>query len=88
MAALPPSAEPGNLPIAEPPEASGPDTRLVSFVVRFVCDSAPPPGTPAPSWHGVIRHVQSDAERYFTQWAEAEAFVARYVAVGDNQHAD
>jgi hypothetical protein len=86
MAAPPQPADPADPPQADSPGAGGPETRLVSFVVRFVCDAPSPAGTPAASWHGVIRHVQSDAERYFTQWEDAQAFMAQYVAVGDNQH--
>jgi len=54
------------------------NTHLASFVVRFVSESAPSAG-PSSHWHGVIRHVQSDAERYFTRWDEAVAFIAGYV---------
>jgi hypothetical protein len=48
----------------------------VSFVVRFVYDGAP---DAAGAWHGVVRHVQSEAERYFSRWEDAVAFIARYV---------
>jgi hypothetical protein len=65
---LPPSAE------AQP----SPNAHLASFVVRFVSEAAPASG-PARDWHGVIRHVQSDAERYFTRWSDAVAFIASYV---------
>jgi hypothetical protein len=60
---------------------------MVSFVVRFVHDEpasevtgdddrAPPA---VATWHGTIRHVQSDAERRFIRWEEALAFIAEYV---------
>jgi len=59
------------------------ETQLISFVVRFVTDAVSSAATDEaarPSeWHGVIRHVQSDAECHFTRWEEAGAFVARYL---------
>ena len=69
--------DPSALP-PEPPRDPQADTQLASFVVRFVYEAAPAAG-PARDWHGVIRHVQSDAERYFTRWEEAVAFMAAYV---------
>jgi hypothetical protein len=67
-------------PDPEPPTAS--HTSLVSFVVRFVCDEAGVQAKrPATHWHGVIRHVQSDAEQRFSDWDEAVAFIAQYVDV-------
>jgi len=57
-------------------------TSLVSFVLRFVCDEpAEESARLPPHWRGVIRHVQSDAERHFTHWTEAVAFIARYIDV-------
>lgn len=56
------------------------ETNLHSFVLRFVTD--PPDGDHASApaaWHGVVRHVQSDEERPFAQWADAVAFIAQYV---------
>ena len=50
------------------------ETNVVSFVVRFVYDKPN-------EWHGVIRHIQSDAEMHFTQWNEVEKFVAQHVDV-------
>jgi hypothetical protein len=64
----------------DPPGAeagSDAEARLVSFVIRFVFEGLPP----GVGWHGVIRHVQSDAERYFTQWEEAVAFIGEFVDV-------
>ncbi len=65
------------------------EPKLVSFVLRFVYEGAPE-GTPegdanasaAPAWHGVIRHVQSSAERHFVRWEEAMGFIGEYVDVG------
>ena len=58
------------------------ETNVVSFVLRFVFEE-PPGGAARPiaDWHGVIRHVQSDAERSFTRWADAVAFIEQYVSV-------
>jgi hypothetical protein len=58
------------------------EPQLISFVVRFVSEE--PTGAmerPASGWHGVIRHVQSDAERHFARWQDAVAFIAQYVDV-------
>ncbi len=65
------------------------DTRLVSFVLRFVYEDPPAAGEtapevgkdPPPGWHGSIRHVQSNAERHFTRWADAVGFMAEYVEI-------
>jgi hypothetical protein len=60
------------------------ETRVVSFVLRFVCD-APADGASRPAvWRGVIRQVQSDAECHFTHWNEAMAFIGQYVNLDDN----
>jgi hypothetical protein len=66
-----------------PPEPElAPETNPVSFVVRFVYDAVPGASpASARAWHGVIRHVQSDAERYFAHWQDAVAFIAQYVDV-------
>ncbi len=56
------------------------ETNLHSFVLRFVTD--PTDGghaSASAAWHGVVRHVQSDEERPFAQWADAVAFIAQYV---------
>jgi hypothetical protein len=83
------------LPAAEP--------NLDSFVLRFVRSGEPaqPAGAPknspggpestAPgSWHGVIRHVQSNRERAFSRWADAVAFISEFVSVQETtiQQAD
>lgn len=58
--------------------------RVESFVLRFVAD-APALGVSADTrgWHGVVVHVQSDQEKHFTNLADAIAFIARYVPVGE-----
>ncbi len=50
------------------------EINVVSFVLRFVYDKPH-------EWHGVIRHVQSDAEMHFTHWGDVQKFVAQYVEV-------
>jgi hypothetical protein len=56
--------------------------RVESFVVRFVQDAAVD-AADARAWHAVIVHVQSNEEKPFTDFADAVAFIARYVPVGD-----
>jgi len=38
----------------------------------------------AMSWHGVIRHVQSNRERAFSRWSDAVAFISEFVDVRDH----
>ncbi|MBI4788536.1 MAG: hypothetical protein HY782_16005 [Chloroflexi bacterium] len=59
--------------------------RVESFVLRFVAD-APEHGAgdAARNWHGVVVHVQTNEEKTFTHFADAIAFIARYVPVGDS----
>jgi hypothetical protein len=71
------------------------DTDIVSFVVRFVCegtfgttiDGDAQPAAPAASWHGTIRHVQSNTERRFARWEDAVAFIAQYIDIGQGRDA-
>ncbi len=58
--------------------------RVESFIVRFVQDE-PDDGGPATAsgWHGVVVHVQSTQEKAFVKIADAFAFMARYVSLGD-----
>ncbi len=72
--------------------------RVESFVLRFVADapsdaaplesSASPDPAPPARWHGVIVHVQTNQEKHFTNIADAVAFIARYVPVGDVASSD
>ncbi len=67
--------------------------RVESFVLRFVADE--PADTAIPQalnphdrsalkrWHGVVVHVQTNQEKRFTNFADAVAFIARYVPIGD-----
>ena len=57
------------------------ESQVLSFVVRFVYDEASPSDAARPPWRGLIRHIQSNTEQPFTQWAEAVAFIERYVAL-------
>lgn len=57
--------------------------RVESFVVRFVQDAPRRASSIAPNWHGVVVHVQTDEEKSFSQIADAIAFMARYVSIGD-----
>ncbi len=58
--------------------------RVESFVLRFVQD-VPDNGAAVamPMWHAVIVHVQSNEEKNFANVADAVAFIARYVPIGD-----
>jgi len=62
------------------------EANLTSFVLRFVSDQATPDQT-AVTWRGVIRHVQTNQERAFTRWAEAEAFIQQYVELNIDESA-
>ncbi|MBK9711456.1 MAG: hypothetical protein IPO81_09015 [Kouleothrix sp.] len=70
------------------------DPHMASFMLRFVreepLDGEPrPEGDPAEAagWHGVIRHIQSDAERRFTRWEEAVAFIEQYIDLAQGRGA-
>jgi len=61
-----------------------PETKVVSFVLRFVFDELPDNAPhPAVGWRGLIRNVQSGEERHFARWADAVAFIAQYVHVDE-----
>ena len=78
------------------------ETRIVSFVLRFVRQTGPEeetldgmPVTPiedggplAMGWHGVVRHVQSREEVRFTQVDEALAFINRYVILQEEEKSE
>ncbi len=58
--------------------------RVESFIIRFVQDL--PDDSIAPglqAWRGVVIHVQTNEEKHFTHLADALAFMAKYVPVGD-----
>ncbi len=62
------------------------EANLTSFVLRFVSDQ-PPDDETAATWHGIIRHVQTNQERSFTRWTEAEAFIQQYIKLNDERDA-
>ena len=62
------------------------EANLTSFVLRFVSDPAADDQA-ATTWHGLIRHVQTNQERAFTRWAEAEAFIQQYIELNDKPDA-
>ena len=55
------------------------ENSLDSFVLRFVreADDVSRPTT----WHGVIRHVQSNRERAFNHWTDAVSFINEFVSI-------
>lgn len=57
--------------------------RVESFVLRFIADSPSDGKGPAQGWHGIVVHVQTNEEKIFTHFADAVAFIARHVPVGD-----
>lgn len=72
------------------------ETRIASFVVRFIQETAAETTDPADAkgarlaadWRGVIRHVQSRKEMRFTELKEALAFMDRYVALSESGGAE
>jgi hypothetical protein len=58
--------------------------RVESFVLRFIEDSTRDETSgAAPNWHGVVLHVQTNEEITFADFADAVAFIKRYVSIGD-----
>jgi hypothetical protein len=57
--------------------------RVQSFVLRFVQDAPQDGAASAPAWRGVIVNVQSNTEVNFTEFADAVAFIARDVPLGE-----
>ncbi len=55
------------------------ETAVTSFVVRFTQE---PEVSPA-AWRGLIRHVQTSEETYFTQIEDALQFIAKFVELGE-----
>ncbi|MGC9399834.1 MAG: hypothetical protein ACP5HM_11950 [Anaerolineae bacterium] len=56
------------------------DTKMVSFVLRFTQE--PHTDATSPSvWRGMLRHVQTNEQIYFTELEEALAFITRYVDI-------
>jgi hypothetical protein len=61
-------------------KVSSDSPRVESFVLRFVQDA---PNGGASGWHAVVVHVQTNEEKTFSDFADAVAFIARYVPLGD-----
>jgi hypothetical protein len=57
--------------------------RVESFVLRFVHDAPDERVLPSRAWHGVVIHVQTNEEKTFAHFADAVAFIARYVPLGE-----
>ena len=58
--------------------------RVESFVMRFVQDMPAKDGpAPARGWRVHVVHVQTNEEKSFSNFAEAVAFIARAVPIGD-----
>lgn len=57
--------------------------RVESFVLRFVHDAPDEGVLPSRTWHGVVIRVQTNEEKTFAHFADAVAFIARYVPVGE-----
>jgi hypothetical protein len=65
-------------------ERSAETPRIESFVLRFVEDvPEAEPENARRAWHAVILHVQTKEEKSFANFADAVAFIARYVPVGE-----
>ena len=56
-----------------------------SFVLRFVQDAPSDGADSVRPWHAVVIHVQTNEEKTLTDFADAVAFIARYVPIGDFQ---
>jgi len=50
---------------------------VASFLIRFVQDQRPEAG--GLTYRGMVRHVQTDREMFFTCWEEVEAFIQQVV---------
>jgi predicted DNA-binding ArsR family transcriptional regulator len=54
-----------------------------SFVLRFVNDAPENGADSVRQWHAVVVHVQSNEEKTFSDFADAVAFISRYVQIGE-----
>jgi hypothetical protein len=52
-----------------------------SFVLRFVQDAPSNGADSVRQWHAVVVHVQTNEEKTFTDFADAVAFISRYVQI-------
>ena len=62
-----------------------PQTNITSFVLRFVQETSIDATTQPPQtdWHGIIKHVQTNNEQHFMDFADAIAFIAKYIDLDD-----
>ncbi len=56
-----------------------PPPTISSFVIRFVVNELAAGERELPTYHGSIRHVQSDETLNFSVWQDAVEFMERYV---------
>ena len=54
---------------------------VASFLIRFVQDQRRETGGLA--YRGVVRHVQTDRELFFTSWQEVEEFIQQVIPLGN-----
>jgi len=54
---------------------------ISSFVIRFVISKPGDASSEQQSYHGIIRHIQSDEGLSFRSWKEVETFIRRYVPI-------
>ncbi|MGD1994858.1 MAG: hypothetical protein PVI59_16820 [Anaerolineae bacterium] len=64
-----------------------PEATIASFILRFTQEATLETEPSGGAWRGVIRHVQTNEEIRFAQVADALAFIARYIDIGEEQEA-
>lgn len=64
-----------------------PEATIASFILRFTQEATSETEPSGPVWRGVIRHVQTNEEIRFAQMADALAFIARYIDLGEGHEA-
>jgi len=67
--------------VQDAPESSAPWHALGSENSNF--DETRASRRERATWHAVVVHVQSNEEKTFTDFADAVAFIARYVPLGE-----
>lgn len=64
-----------------------PGTTIASFIVRFVQETTNDPAS-TQIWRGIIRHVQTGEESFFTRIDDALTFISRYVDLRNTDFRD
>jgi hypothetical protein len=66
------------------------ETNVTSFVMRFMQERVTDHTTDPPQtdWRGFIRHVQTNNDLHFTDFADAVAFIACYVELNECSRID